>query len=63
MLREKRKSLYLSQEEVSIQLGISRTTLSLIENRHKTDLCFKLMKKICNVYHIRLEELISWLES
>lgn len=63
MLREKRKMLSISQKKISSQLSISRTTLSLIENKHKKDLCLSLMKKICKVYHIDLEELISWLES
>lgn len=63
MLRSKRKSLRLTQEKASKLLGISESFLSLIENKHYTNLNLSLMTRICEFYHFDIDKFIKWLKS
>lgn len=63
MLRLKRKKLNLKQTDAAQILGISKSYLSKIENKKRTNLDSDLILKLCILYKISIEELKYFLSN
>ena len=61
MLRIKRKKLMISQVKASKILGIDNTYLSLIENKKRCNLDHDLVKKICILYKISIDDFMYFI--
>ena len=61
MLRLRRKSFMLTQEQVCKILEIDKSYLSLIENKKRCCLNASLIKKICDLYKISPNDLSDFL--
>ena len=58
IIRQRRKELGLSQEELAKRCGVSRQTVNAIEN-NKYDPTLSLAFKLARELEIRVDELIS----
>lgn len=56
LIREKRKELKLSQEELANTAGVTRQTINAIENE-KYDPSLKLAFQLAAILHIRVDQL------
>ena len=61
-LRKLRKELKLSQEYVAKELGINRTSITLIESGQR-DISAKELEKLAEIYGVTMKEILNGVES